>query len=237
MAALAVAISWTGRAFALSWNEAEFAAHQLVAVPIPVGRDALIGSPTSFTITKGDTLLDIGRWYGLSAREISDANSHIDWWAPPPGRDIILPTERILPEGARSGIVMNIPEMRIYYFYPPTVAHRRGKLRRAALSGGPARVVYTFPVGLGRFDWKTPVSVWRVTGKIVNPTWVVPEDIYEEHLERDGEAEHVVPGGEPDNPLGHFKLVLSLPEYAIHGTDVPWGVGMNVSHGCIRLYP
>ena len=66
---------------------------------------------------------------------------------------------------------------------------------------------------------------------------MVPEDIYQEHLERDGEAEHVVPGDDPDNPLGHYALELTLPEYALHGTNVPWGVGMKVSHGCIRLYP
>src|SRR5579863_2276227 len=236
IAALAIAVSWSTRAVARVWSEAEFDAHRLVPSPLPAGRDAIIGSPVNFTITKGDTLLDIGRWYGLSAREISDANGHLDWWAPPAGREIILPTERILPEGPRSGIVMNIPEMRIYYFYPPTVVRHRGRLKTASYSA-PARVVYTFPVGLGRFDWKTPVGSWRVTGKLVNPTWVVPNDIYEEHLERDGEADHVVPGGDPDNPLGHYKLVLSLPEYGIHGTDVPWGVGMNVSHGCIRLYP
>jgi L,D-transpeptidase ErfK/SrfK len=100
-----------------------------------------------------------------------------------------------------------------------------------------ASVVYTFPVGLGRFDWKTPVGVWTVVAKTRDPTWVVPNDIYQEHLERDGEADHVIPGGEPDNPLGHYRLSLSLPEYALHGTDVPWGVGMNVSHGCVRLYP
>ena len=98
-------------------------------------------------------------------------------------------------------------------------------------------VVYSFPVGLGRFDWKTPVGDFTVRGKTRNPTWVVPEDIYEEHLERDGEAEHVVSGDDPDNPLGHYRIELTLPEYALHGTNVPWGVGMEVSHGCIRLYP
>ena len=98
-------------------------------------------------------------------------------------------------------------------------------------------MVYTFPVGLGRFDWKTPVGTFTVRGKTRNPTWVVPQDIYEEHLERDGEAEHVVSGDDPDNPLGHYRIELTLPEYAFHGTNVPWGVGMEVSHGCIRLYP
>jgi L,D-transpeptidase ErfK/SrfK len=220
------------------WPESEFENRPILDYPMPAGKDSVVGSFTNYTIDKGDTLLDIGRWYGLSGTEISDANGHIDWWAPPAGREIILPTEHILPEGPRTGIVMNIPEMRIYYYYPsPVVGRRRGKLTSALYRGSGARVIYTFPVGLGRFDWKTPVGNWTVTGKLVNPTWNVPQDIYEEHLERDGEAEHVIPGGEADNPLGHYKLVLSLPEYGIHGTDVPWGVGMNVSHGCIRLYP
>jgi L,D-transpeptidase ErfK/SrfK len=222
-----------------TWNESEFENRPLFDYPMPTGKDSVVGSFTDYKIEHGDTLLDIGRWYGLSGTEISDANGHIDWWAPPVGREVVLPTEHILPEGPKVGIVMNIPEMRIYYFYPPSVraSRHRGKLTPAAFSSSDAHVVYTFPVGLGRFDWKTPVAAWTVTAKLVNPTWVVPQDIYEEHLERDGEADHVIPGGEPDNPLGHYKLNLSLPEYGIHGTDVPWGVGMNVSHGCIRLYP
>lgn len=235
-----LALIWCAApALGRSWKESEFENRPLFDYPMPAGRDSVVGSFTSFTIGRGDTLLDIGRWYGLSGTEISNANGHIDWWAPPVGREIELPTEHILPAGPRTGIVMNIPEMRIYYYYPSAVVARRrhGKLTRSAYGRSGPQVVYTFPVGLGRFDWKTPVSSWTVTGKLVNPTWVVPQDIYEEHLERDGEAEHVIPGGEPDNPLGHYKLVLSLPEYGIHGTDVPWGVGMNVSHGCIRLYP
>jgi L,D-transpeptidase ErfK/SrfK len=229
---------WVAPAAGRIWKESEFANRPLFDYPLPTGNDSVVGAFTYYRLEHGDTLLDVGRWYGLSGTEISAANGHIDWWTPPVGREIVLPTEHILPDAPRTGIVMNIPEMRIYYFYPPSVAtRRRGKLTKTAYSGSQARVVYTFPVGLGRFDWKTPVAAWRVTAKVVNPTWVVPEDIYEEHLERDGEAEHVIPGGEADNPLGHYKLDLSLPEYGIHGTDVPWGVGMNVSHGCIRLYP
>ena len=224
--------------FAHNWNGTDFASRPLVAYPIPAARDAVIGSLTMYTIQPGDTLLDVGRWYGLSAKEVSDANNHLDWWAPPAGKEIVLPTEHILPEGPRSGIVLNIPEMRLYYFYPPpTMLHHRGKLKKVAFSHRTASLVYTFPVGLGRFDWKTPVANWTVIAKTKDPTWVVPNDIYQEHLERDGEADHVIPGGDPDNPLGHYRLSLSLPEYALHGTNVPWGVGMNVSHGCVRLYP
>ena len=109
--------------------------------------------------------------------------------------------------------------------------------RRTRAGGAHPTVIYTFPVGLGRYDWRTPTGVWTIRDKTHNPTWVVPDDIYQEHLERDGEAEHVVEGGDPDNPLGHYRLALTLPMYALHGTNVPWGVGMEVSHGCVRLYP
>ncbi len=222
--------------FAHSWSEAEFANRPLYAYPLPSGRDDIIGTLTTYKIQKGDTLLDVGRWFGLSAKEISDANGHMDWWLPPVGRVVILPTAHILPDSPRSGIILNVPEMRLYYYFPsPAYArHRKGKLTATAYHG--ARVVYTFPVGLGRFDWKTPLGMWRVTAKIKNPIWVMPEDIYQEHLERDGEADRVVPAG-PDNPLGLFKLDLSIPEYGLHGTNVPWGIGMTVSHGCVRLFP
>src|SRR5579885_2618768 len=221
---------------ARGWSEDDFANRPLYAYPMPGPRSDIIGELMTYKIRKGDTLLDVGRWYGLSAKEISDANHHMDWWGPPVGATIILPTEHIVPDAPHVGIVMNIPEMRIYY-YPPPAAPRRGARSLTPASYGASRVVYTFPVGLGRFDWKTPVGTFKVSGKDKNPTWVVPQDIYEEHLERDGEAEHVVPGGEDDNPLGKYRLRLTLPMYAIHGTDVPWGVGMTVRHGCIRLYP
>ncbi len=234
--ALALVFAMAIAATAHAWDEAMFAKRPLYAYPVPPGQDTVIGELMTYKIRKGDTLLDVGRWYGLSAKEISDANNHMDWWGPPVGAEIVLPTEHILPNAPHVGIVMNIPEMRIYYYPPPSMPHR-GKHGLTPASYSASRVVYTFPVGLGRFDWKTPVATFKVSGKDRNPTWVVPQDIYEEHLERDGEAEHVVPGGEDDNPLGKYRLRLTLPLYAIHGTDVPWGVGMTVSHGCIRLYP
>ncbi|HEY2663647.1 MAG TPA: L,D-transpeptidase family protein [Candidatus Binataceae bacterium] len=220
---------------ALAWTEDDFENRPLIAYPMPAEHNDIIGQLESYTIQKGDTLLDVGRWYGLSAKEISDANGHIDWWRPPVGTQVVLPTEHILPSGERRGIILNIPEMRIYYYPVGGGARHKGKVVKAAYVG--PSVVYSFPVGLGRFDWKTPAGKFTVRGKTRNPTWVVPNDIYQEHLERDGEAEHVVPGGRDDNPLGLYRLELTLPEYALHGTDVPWGVGMTVSHGCVRLYP
>ncbi len=242
-----------------SWSEHDFETRPLVGYPVPTGRNDLIGSLQTYTIRKGDTLLDVARWYGLSPTEVSNANNHMDWWSPPVGKLIIIPTEHILPSAPHAGIVMNIPEMRLYYYYPTPVAGRRriGKAKfahtayaesrhptkahgstKAHPSGGAhPTVIFTFPVGLGRYDWRTPTGTWTIRDKTHNPTWVVPDDIYQEHLERDGEAEHVVEGGDPDNPLGHYRLALTLPMYALHGTNVPWGVGMEVSHGCVRLYP
>ena len=217
------------------WTRADFARSPVYAYPISNGRDNIIGTLLTYRIEKGDTLLDVGRWFGLTATEISAANNHMDWWTPPPGKVIVLPTEHILPGAPRQGIVVNIPELRLYY-YPAPKRSRRGKLLVHAAYR--ARIVYTFPVGLGRYDWRTPIGkVARVTAKEHNMPWIVPKDIYEEHLERDGYAEHMIPGGDPDNPEGHWRLDLNLPEYAIHGTNNPWGVGMEVSHGCIRLYP
>ncbi len=213
-----------------AWNDQVFKNSPIVGYPIPQGKNNIIGSLISYKLRKGDTLLDVGRWFGLTGAEVSDANDHMDWWAPPVGRKIILPDEHILPDAPHVGIVLNVPELRLYYYYPsPTVRAKSSKVK--------PEVVYTFPVGLGRFDWRTPMGKTYITNKTVNPPWVVPNDIYKEHLERDGWAVHVVPGGIPDNPLGHYHMSLSLPMYAIHGTSMPWGVGMMVSHGCIRLYP
>jgi L,D-transpeptidase ErfK/SrfK len=219
------------------WSEDDFAHRALVAYPVPPGHDNIIGEILTYKIKKGDTLLDVGRYYDLSAKEISEANNHLDWWAPPVGKEILLPTQHIMPTSRRQGVVMNIPEMRIYYYPTAVIIKGRGKHKTTVVSADSARVVYTFPVGLGRFDWKTPVGAFKIRGKTKDPTWVAPDDIYQEHLERDGEADHMIPGGDPDNPLGKYRIELTLPLYALHGTNVPWGVGMTVSHGCVRLYP
>ncbi len=238
-----VVAAWSLPRVAFGWSDDEFSKRPLYAYPLPTGRDNIIGNLITYQIQKGDTLLDVGRWFGVTAPEISSANGKIDWWTPPVGKNIILPDEHILPDTPRVGIILNIPEMRIYYYYPSPLGPVLGRenIKRAAFklpkSSIHPDVVYTFPVGLGRFDWKTPIGAFTVRGKTRNPTWVVPQDIYEEHLERDGEADHMIPGGDPDNPLGHYRLELTLPEYALHGTNVPWGVGMEVSHGCVRLYP
>ncbi len=188
----------------------------------PVSAHTVFGSLRFYQAQKGDTFLDIARYYDLGINELEDANPGIDPWLPPPGKPILLPTQWVLPDVEYKGIVVNIPEMRLYYFR----------------SAGPnATVVTTYPVGLGRDDWKTPVGKFTVQEKTVNPVWVPPQSIKEEHR-RDGRPlPDFIPGGHPDNPLGKYRLRLSMQLYSIHGTNIPWGVGMQVSHGCVRLYP
>jgi len=169
-----------------------------------------------------DTLLDIGRQFDLGYRDITDANPNVDAWLPGEGTRVVLPTRFILPDAPRDGIVINIAEMRLYY-YPK--AGKDGKQQ-----------VVTHPIGIGREGWATPLGKTRITQKVKNPTWTPPESIRQEHLENGDPLPRVVPAG-PDNPLGAYKMNLSMPGYLLHGTNKPYGVGLRVSHGCIRLFP
>jgi len=184
---------------------------------------SIVGSSRFYQVRKGDTLVDLARFYDLGYNEIVQANPGVDPWIPPENQTIVLPTEWALPQAAYEGLVVNIPEMRAYYFHP-----NKGK---------GAQLVTTHPVGLGRDDWRTPQGKFRIVGKTVNPTWVIPESIQKERREEKGLYDKVIPGGSPDNPLGKYRLELSMPGYRIHGTNIPWGVGWQVSHGCVRMYP
>ena len=213
------------------WNEGDFYNKARLTKPYVVvpGRDpakinTVLGSVRHYTPTKGDTFLDLARFYGLGYNELEQANPGIDPWIPSTkSTSITLPTAWILPQVPYEGVVVNIPEMRLYYFHP----HK---------DGGPI-LVTTYPVGLGRDEWRTPKGKFTVRGKTVNPTWVIPDSIREEHIRERGDYRKLIEGGAPDNPLGKYRLELSMKGYRIHGTDIPWGVGMQVSHGCVRLYP
>lgn len=169
-----------------------------------------------------DTLLDFARAYGLGYDEIVSANPGVNPWLPGEGTPIVLPTQFVLPAGARKGIVLNIATRRLFYF--PDV------------EPGETPVVYTHPIGIGRVGWNTPIGATAVTAKARDPVWWVPASVRKEHAEMGDPLPAKVPPG-PDNPLGHRVLALGLPGYLIHGTNRPDGVGMRVSHGCIRLYP
>jgi L,D-transpeptidase ErfK/SrfK len=213
------------------WTEEDFTNKARLTKPyvvVPNGdaaqTDTLLGSVRRYTPTEGDTFLDLARFYGLGYNELEQANPGIDPWIPGiKASSVTLPTAWLLPQVTRHGVVVNIPEMRLYYFHP-----RKGD--------GPL-LVSTYPVGLGRDEWRTPKGKFKVQGKTVNPTWIIPESIREEHIRERGDHRTKIEGGAPDNPLGKYRLELTMPGYRIHGTDIPWGVGMQVSHGCVRLYP
>lgn len=214
---------------AREWTEEDFDNKEslsriYVAVP---GHDletstTVIGSSRYYQVEKKDTFLDIARYADLGYNEFEEANPGIDPWVPPNGQLVLLPTQWILPDVETRGVVVNIPEMRLYYFH----------------GGGSGTVlVTTYPVGLGRDEWRTPEGKFKITEKNVDPRWVLTDSIKREHIREGKPAPDFIEGGDPENPLGRYRLRLTLPLYGIHGTNIPWGVGMQVSHGCIRLYP
>lgn len=190
--------------------------------PLPPADVDIIGEIRTVQVAPGETLLDIGRNNGVGYEEMRLANPSLDMWAPPPGAEVILPTRYVLPPGPREGIVLNVPEMRLYYYPKPA----RGEVPR----------VETYPVSIGRMDWRTPIGDTRVTHKLKDPAWYPPESVKEEARKEGLEVPDVVPPG-PDNPIGAFALRLDIPGYLIHSTNNPWGVGMRVTHGCVRMYP
>jgi L,D-transpeptidase ErfK/SrfK len=189
----------------------------------PPGTD-LIGEETSTVAQYEDTMPDIARRHGLGYEEILIANPGTDAWLPGDGRAISLPTRHILPLPPFEGLIINLPEHRLYYFPKPS-------------AGRPQQVI-THPISVGQMDWETPLGMTRIVSKVRNPTWYPPKTIREQH-EKDGSPiPAAVPPG-PDNPLGDYAMRLGIPggAYLIHGTNRPVGVGMQITHGCIRMYP
>lgn len=187
----------------------------------PPGED-IIGAITTVPAGAEETLIDIARAHDLGYDEIRAANPAVDSWMPRDGTTVVLPKFYLLPMAPREGIVINVAEMRIYYYPKP--------------ANGAAPTVETFPVSIGRGDWNTPIVTTRVSGKVVDPIWTPPKSIRAEHA-ADGDPlpEVIRPG--PDNPLGKYALRMTLPSYLIHGTNKEFGIGMQVTHGCMRLYP
>jgi len=189
---------------------------------MPADGNDVIGALTTVTAREADTLLDIARRHGLGYEDIVRANPDVDTWLPGEGTEVVLPTRYVLPPGPRSGIVLNLAEYRMYYFPTPKV--------------GEAAIVMTFPMSIGRMDWETPLGRTKVISKVRNPSWYPPESIRAEHAADGRPLPRIVPAG-PDNPLGDYAMRLGLPGYLIHGTNRPAGVGMRVTHGCVRMFP
>ena len=197
-------------------------AAQAVVYPLPLPDVDAIGEVKVVYARKEDTLLDIARAHSLGYDEIVHANPGVDRWVPGEGTAVVLPTRYILPDTPREGLVLNVAELRLYY-YPPA-------------SAGGERVVHTYPVSIGRMDWKTPLGLTKVVAKEVDPAWRPPASIKAEHAREGDILPDVVPGG-PDNPLGRHAMRLGVPGYLIHSTNKPFGIGMRVTHGCVRMYP
>ena len=187
----------------------------------PEGFD-VIGAVATVTARYDDTLVDIARHHGLGYQDIVRANPDVGVWLPGEGTEVVLPMRFVLPPGPREGLVLNLAEYRMYYFPKPR-------------NGEPA-YVYTYPMSIGRMDWETPLGETRIVAMAKNPAWYPPQSVRDEHAADGDPLPRVVPAG-PENPLGTRALRLGLPGYLIHGTNRPAGVGMRVSHGCIRMFP
>ena len=170
-----------------------------------------------------DTLADIARRFDVGYDELIRANPGVDPWLPGDGTRIVLPTQWVLPDGPREGIVVNVAAMRLFYFPKPQ-------------KKGDPRIVITYPIGVGKVGWATPIGETTVVSKRKNPMWTPPESVRREHAKKGDPLPARVPPG-PDNPLGAYAMNLGWTSYLIHGTNKPPGVGMRASHGCIRLYP
>ena len=193
----------------------------------PTSGDRVVASSgeedtASITADHDQTLLDVARQFNLGQAEIVRLNPKLDRWLIKKGTVVRLPNKRILPDTPHEGITLNIAEYRMYY-YP---ANQPG-------------IVRSYAHGIGRQDWKTPLGKTRVAKKVKDPSWHPPESIRREHAANGDPLPVIVPPG-PNNPLGAYALHLALPgEYRIHGTDVDkiYGIGMQITHGCVRMYP
>jgi L,D-transpeptidase ErfK/SrfK len=200
------------------------------AEPLPVATQRfelapnqdVVGEVQVVKASKDDTLTDIARRFNVGYEEITRANPKLDPWLPGEGAEVIVPSQFILPDAPRTGLVINIAAMRIFYFPP--------------VKKGERAVVFTHPIGIGKVGWRTPEGVTKIVRRQKDPTWRVPVSVRKEHHENGEELDPVIGPG-PDNPLGRYAFYLQWPSYLIHGTNKPAGVGLRSSHGCIRLYP
>ena len=199
--------------------EAEKITAVLAHVPAAGELPGVVGRMQYHRVRAGETLLDVARDAGLGFHEVRDANPTVDEWIPPAGTQVLVPSHWILPRSHYRGLVVNIPEMRLYMF--PTDARP-----------GDTVPLRTWAVGIGTEEAPSPVGAFTVRSKDANPTWIVPDDI----LKTMDHPQRVVPPG-PDNPMGAYRIRLSQGLYSIHGTNDPWSIGRLTTHGCIRLYP
>ena len=201
--------------FSVTTGKAEFVESHVFPV---VGNQSVVGALAIVDSRAGDTMSDLARHFGLGFTDITLANPQLDPWVLNDSQEVLLPLQFILPDAAHHGIVLNLANMRLF-FYPKN-----------------QNSVQTYPVGIGRDGWHTPLGTTKVVEKRVKPAWTVPASILREHQKLGDPLPKVIPAG-PDNPLGEYAMPLGFTGYLIHGTNKPYGIGMQVSHGCVQLYP
>jgi L,D-transpeptidase ErfK/SrfK len=183
----------------------------------------VIGSLQFIQAHENETLLDIARNNDIGQKEILIANPDVDRWLPKNNPVVRLPKRYVLPDAERTGLVLNLPEMRLYYFH------------QSSYTKTPQ--IITHPVSVGRMDWETPLGRTKIASKQKDPSWRPPQSLKDEAIAAgdDPLPDVVLPG--PDNPLGRYAMRLGIPGYLLHSTNKPYGVGMRVTHGCLRMYP
>lgn len=187
------------------------------ALPLPkypADARTATGKIQTYIIDEEDTLLDVARHYRLGFVEIRAANPNVDPWTPGPGTEIIVPSFRLLPRTEQKGIVVNLAQMRMYFFKDEK------------------KEPITFPIGIGREGLQTPTGQTTIVRKTAGPTWFPTDRMREEKPFLPA----AVPAG-PSNPLGTHALYLGWPTFLIHGSNKPWAIGRRVSSGCMRMYP
>jgi L,D-transpeptidase ErfK/SrfK len=183
-----------------------------LAAPPALELRPVVGSDGNAIVQKGETLLDVAYQHRLGYQAVTRLNPEVDPWIPDPGTVVRLPTRLILPPGAEQGIVVNLPEMRLFDY---------------TVQGGPE----VFALAIGDQADRSIIGEFRVGKKRENPTWYVPESI---RTEKPDLPASVPPG--PDNPLGTRWMTIGNTSYGIHGTNVRWSIGREATHGCLRLY-
>jgi len=198
----------------LLWNNQVFA----LTFQLPTGRDSLVGEEFEILSRPGESLITIGRKYDIGLYELLEANPSLGKGILDTRSLVVIPSKFILPAAPRKGIIINLAEMRLYY-YPDN-----------------AKVVITNPIGIGRVGWGTPLAKTRIIEKKVDPEWNVPDSVRAESELLGAPLPKVVPPG-PENPLGRYAMRLGLSSYLIHSTNRPDGIGTRTTAGCIRMLP
>jgi L,D-transpeptidase ErfK/SrfK len=178
----------------------------------------MVGETKTIRLGTGQALTDVARQYDVGYYELLEANPKLNPYYLPSGIPIVIPAQYVLPNVPHEGIVINLAELRLYYFPPNT------------------QTVVTYPIGIGRQGWDTPTGTFKIIEKTKDPVWHVPASIAQDMLQYGTVLPKEVAAG-PDNPLGQYALRLSIPSYLLHGTNVPSSVGRRLSSGCIRMYP